>query len=102
MKCMFVSLQIFVRSQTGSSVNFADSQKKTITLVREQFYANVDESTTTETTHDLDENGHCYLTLDVAKNESSFSLKVDHSQLAISLVNGALIMKISFNLRQNM
>lgn len=65
-----------MRNQNNSSVNFSDPQKKSITLVREQFYADVDESTTSETAHDLDENGRCFLSLDVAKNESSFSLKV--------------------------
>lgn len=72
-------LQISVRKQNSSLVNFVDPQKKTITLVREQFYADVDESTKSETTYDLDENGKCFLSLDVAKNESSFSLKVSQT-----------------------
>lgn len=73
----YVSLQVYVRKQNGSLINFVEPQNNTITLVREQFYADVDESTISETTHDLDENGHCFLSLDVAKNESSFSLKVN-------------------------
>lgn len=71
-----VWFQISVRKQNGSLVNLIDPQKKTITVVRERFYADVDESSIAETTHELDENGNCFLSIDVARNESSFSLKV--------------------------
>lgn len=47
-------------------------------MIREQYYADVDESTKTETEHDLDDGGDAFFTLDVAKNESSFSLKVTY------------------------
>lgn len=68
--------QISVRKQDGSCVTFIDPSKKKITFIREQFYTNVDESTKTETVHDLDDDGNLFLTLDIAKNESSFSVKV--------------------------
>lgn len=77
--------QISVRKQDGSCVTFTDPNKKKITFIREQFYTNVDESTKTETVHDLDDDGNLFLTLDIAKNESSFSVKVfDHQILANS------------------
>lgn len=60
-------------------VRFVDPNKKKITIIREQFYADVDESTKQETIFDLDENGDVFTTFDIAKNESSFSLKVFYS-----------------------
>lgn len=45
-------------------------------VIREQYHSDVDESTKTETEYELDNGGDAFFTLDVAKNESSFSLKV--------------------------
>lgn len=47
-----------------------------MTVIREQFHTNVDESTKTEAVHDLDDDGNLFVTLDIEKNESSFSIKV--------------------------
>lgn len=69
-------MQVWVRKRNGSLVNFVDAQRKTITLVREQYFDDTDSSTISETVHDLDEKCNCLISLNVAKNEASFSLKV--------------------------
>lgn len=69
-------MQISVEKHDGSAITFLDPSKKKIKVIREQFYADVDDSTVTETEHELDDNGDAFFTLDIAKNESSFSLKV--------------------------
>lgn len=78
-----------VQRQNGSSINFIDPQKKKITIIREQYHADVDESTVQQTDHELDENGNIFFTLDIAKNESSFSLKVNgkfmHDEIRVLL-----------------
>lgn len=71
-------MQVSVRKHNGTLNNLiVDPLKKKITLIREQFYADVDESTVQETDYDLDDNGEIFTTLIIAKNESSFSLKVN-------------------------
>lgn len=71
-----IDLSVSVQKHNGSSIIFTDPQKKKITIIREQFFADVDESNVQETVHELDENGSIFITFDIAKNESSFSLKV--------------------------
>lgn len=56
-----------------------------MTVIREQFHTNVDESTKTEAVHDLDDDGNLFVTLDIAKNESSFSIKVFIHQILVFL-----------------
>lgn len=72
-------MQVSVRKHNGTLNSFVDPLKKKITVIREQFYADIDETTVQETEHDLDENGDMFTTLIIAKNESSFSLKVNIS-----------------------
>lgn len=72
----FIFPQIKVRRRDGKHILFNDLEKKKITLIRERFHVNVIESSKTETVHELDDNGNLSLSLDIAENELSFSLKV--------------------------
>lgn len=86
-----------VRKQDGGHIAFNDPNKKKITLIREQFHADVDESTKTETVHELDNDGNLFLTLDIAKNESSFSLKVKHSTSSFRDFNNYMLFLLLFS-----
>ncbi|XP_031622614.1 CD109 antigen-like, partial [Contarinia nasturtii] len=72
-------INISVRKADGTVLKFIDPNKKKITVIRERFYTNVDESTTDESVHELDETGDAYFAMDVEKNESSFSIKVKYA-----------------------
>lgn len=69
-------IQISVRRINGSALKFTDENDKKITVTREQFYDGKKRGIENESVHELNEKGDAVLMLDIAKNESKFSLKV--------------------------
>lgn len=65
-----------MRKQNGLVPNFDDQGKRKITVIREQFFDGKKRSTKTTNDHQLNENGDVAVSLDIAKDESRFSLQV--------------------------
>lgn len=73
LKIMLLCFQIFVRNHDRTPITLDTRQ---ITVVREQFLENRDESVVTEEAFELNENGDLDLTLDTLVNETKSFLKV--------------------------
>lgn len=65
-----------MRKQNGLVPNFDDRYKRKIIVIREQFFDEKKRSTKTTADHQLNKNGDVVVSLDIAKDESSFSLQV--------------------------
>lgn len=63
-----------MRNHDGSV--FVDPNNKNLTVIREQLLDKNEKSTKTESVHELNENGDAVFTLNIAKDESRFSVTV--------------------------
>lgn len=63
-----------MRNHDGSV--FVDPNDKNVTVIREQLLDKNEKSTKTESVHELNENGDAVFTLNIAKDESRFSVTV--------------------------
>lgn len=65
-----------MRKHNGSVPSFDDPSKQQITVLREQFHENENQSIKSQAVYRLNRNGDAAFTLDIAENETKFSLKV--------------------------
>lgn len=71
-----MSSQISVQNHDGSRLLIKDPKMKKVSVLIERFHADVDGSTKSEDVHELNDDGDLLLQHKIAKNESSFSLKI--------------------------